>query len=148
MANPEIRKKPGIVGPDGVNTTFFGFEEIPEDPDNFPNFFGTSAAAPHAAAVAALMLELNPNLSPFDIYDILQSTAIDMDDPSTPEFDVGFDFATGYGLIQADRALSLAAKRVPEPSFVLGLLACGALGAAYLRRCRTSPLNRAAQKSK
>jgi len=28
-----------------------------------------------------------------------------MDDPSTSGFDIGFDFATGYGFIQADNAL-------------------------------------------
>jgi hypothetical protein len=29
-----------------------------------------------------------------------------MDDLNTPGFDVGFDCATGYGLIQADRAIA------------------------------------------
>ncbi len=134
LANPEIRNKPGIVAPDGVNNTFFGFREV--EGDEFPNVFGTSVVAPHAAAVAALLLELNPNLSPAEIYDILQRSAIDMDDPSTPEFDIGFDFGTGYGLIQADRALSLAAQRIPEPSSVLGLFLCSALGLAFVRRCR------------
>ncbi|MBD2774058.1 S8 family peptidase [Iningainema tapete] len=134
LANPEIRKKPGIVAPDGVNNTFFGFREV--EGDEFPNVFGTSVVAPHAAAVAALLLEFNPNLSPAEIYDILQRSAIDMDDPSTPEFDIGFDFGTGYGLIQADRALSLAAQRVPEPSSVLALFLCSALGIAFVRRCR------------
>jgi subtilisin family serine protease len=131
LASPEIRRKPGIVAPDGTNTTFF-IEDIPEDPDDFPNFPGTSAAAPHAAAVAALMLQANPLLSPYQIYSILENTALDMDDPSTPGFDEGFDFASGYGLIQADRALSQATASVPEPSSGFGMLAFGALGAASL----------------
>jgi hypothetical protein len=29
-----------------------------------------------------------------------------MDDPNTPDFDVEFDCATGYGLIQADRPIA------------------------------------------
>ncbi|MBD2025146.1 S8 family serine peptidase [Leptolyngbya sp. FACHB-711] len=43
----QARLKPEIVGPNGVSTTVFGFAP----------FFGTSAAAPHLAAVAALMLQ-------------------------------------------------------------------------------------------
>src|SRR5262249_18868533 len=49
LATPIVRQKPEIVAPDGGNTTFFSVD-IPQDTDTFPNFFGTSAAAPHAAA--------------------------------------------------------------------------------------------------
>ncbi len=116
LATPETRNKPDMVGPDGTNTTFFG-QELNDGPDGdsgdgFPNFFGTSAAAPHVAAVAALMLEFDPGRAPAQVYDDLKSTAIDMDDPATPAFDEGFDFATGFGLVQADEAVPLAAEVV------------------------------------
>lgn len=94
----EIRQKPEIVAPDGTNTTFFG-NDIPEDPDSFPNFFGTSAAAPHAAAVAALLLQARPSLTPAQILAAMQTTAIDMGT-------AGVDNDSGAGLIQADRALA------------------------------------------
>ena len=103
---PVVRKKPNIVAPDGGNTSFFGFE-IPEDVDNYPNFFGTSAAAPHAAGVAALMIQaerLN-NITPDQIKGVLSATASDMDDRRTPGFDKGFDFQTGYGFINAEKAV-------------------------------------------
>jgi hypothetical protein len=53
---PQVRHKPDVASTDGTNTTFF-VGDASDDADSFPNFFGTSAAAPHAAAIAALMLE-------------------------------------------------------------------------------------------
>ncbi len=111
LSAPEIRAQPDITAPDGSDTTFFGSSD--KEPNGFPNFSGTSAAAPHAAAVAALMKGLNAALTPDAIYGALKATAIDMDDPHTPGFDNGFDFGTGYGLIQADAALGAAAAPPP-----------------------------------
>ena len=104
LPEPELRQKPDIIAPDGVNTTFF-LDEIDLEEDGFPNFPGTSAAAPHAAGVAALLLDAVPDATPQEVYGALEQTAIDLDNPFTPEFDTGFDTATGFGLIQADSAL-------------------------------------------
>ncbi len=95
LGTPLVREKPAITAPDGTDTTFFGFDS---DGTIFPNFFGTSAAAPHAAAVAALLLDLAPASTPTEILAALTGTAIDMDAP-------GVDLWTGHGLIQADAAL-------------------------------------------
>ena len=89
--------KPDITSHDGVNNTFFG-QDIPEDPDIFPNFSGTSAAAPNAAAVAALLLDFDPTLTPAEVRTALTNSAIDIHDP-------GYDLKTGYGLIHSVDAL-------------------------------------------
>lgn len=75
LARPEIRLKPEIAAPDGVDTTFFGSPGIPGDAH--PLFFGTSAAAPHAAAVGALLIEAagGPGqLSPDKLKTLLEET--------------------------------------------------------------------------
>ncbi len=97
--NAVVRQKPDIMAPDGVNTSFFG-----QRFGDLFYFFGTSAAAPHVAAVAALMQESGgDNLKPNQIDEALRSTALDMNTP-------GFDFETGYGFINAFDAIETVAK--------------------------------------
>jgi hypothetical protein len=97
---PVTRFKPEIAAPDGGNTTFFG-TDIAGDPDSFPNFFGSSAAASNAAAVAALMLDANPDLDPMDVRWILQNTATDIEA-------AGRDVLAGDGLVDALDAVELS----------------------------------------
>ena len=75
LAEPQIRFKPEIAAPDGVDTTFFGQQGAPTDPN--PVFFGTSAAAPHAAAVGALLIQAagGPGkLAPDELKTLLEET--------------------------------------------------------------------------
>jgi subtilisin family serine protease len=65
--SPVTRPKPDLAAFDDVATTVPGFAP----------FRGTSAAAPHSAAVAALLLSKNPNLTPAQVQSILTSTAVD-----------------------------------------------------------------------
>jgi hypothetical protein len=72
----------------------------------FRHDVGTSAASPNAAAVAILMLQANPNLTPTEVYTLLQDTAIDMQTP-------GFDFDSGFGYIDALAAVEAAGGTSP-----------------------------------
>jgi hypothetical protein len=105
LQDPIIRKRPNFVGPDGISTTFFGTPVAVGPNPSARKFFGTSASAPNVAAVAILMKQANASLTSSEIYRILERTADDMDDPFTEEFDVGFDFKTGYGYVNASTAL-------------------------------------------
>lgn len=94
LSEPGVANKPDVVAPDGGNTTFFEADSS-ADVDSLPNFSGTSAAAAHAAGVAALLLEAAPSATPSNLYASLRAGAVDMGGTS------GFDFQTGYGLIDA-----------------------------------------------
>jgi hypothetical protein len=105
LASPILRNQPRFTAPDDGNTTFFG-SDIANDGDAFPNFAGTSAAAPHAAGVAALMKQLTPLATPSQILNAMSLGTIDMDDAFLGGFQNGFDFNTGTGLLQADQDLT------------------------------------------
>jgi subtilisin family serine protease len=94
-----------------VNTSYFGFPLTDsgttdnstvgacQNDATYLNFFGTSAATPHAAAVAALALQAIPTLTPTQIYDALHTTATAMGNPSP-------NYESGYGFIDAEAALA------------------------------------------
>jgi hypothetical protein len=121
LATPELRQKPDFVGPDGGNDTFLGYTLASDgftggklnttiaacqnDP-SYPNFFGTSAATPHVASIAALMLQANPAATPAQIYQALRTSALPMASTS-PNYD------SGYGFVQADAALALMPQVAP-----------------------------------
>jgi hypothetical protein len=81
------RLKPDLVAPDGVSVTGAG---------GFPStFFGTSAAAPHAGALAALILSVNPTFTPDVLRAMLTATAIPLGAPS-PNQTFGFGRADAF----------------------------------------------------
>ncbi len=88
LPSPQVRLKPDIAAADGTNNTFFPLGPVPVeadsayDPDPFPNFHGTSAASPHCAALAALVLQAHGgphSLSPQAVKTIMQLTAFPHD---------------------------------------------------------------------
>jgi uncharacterized repeat protein (TIGR01451 family) len=93
-----VRQKPDIAAADGVATYVFG------------QFFGTSAAAPHAAAITALLLSYNHNLTPAQIRAALTSSALDIEGP-------GRDPNSGAGIVMAYQALQTL---LPMPKIVAG----------------------------
>lgn len=94
LAAPVVRAKPDFASIDGGSTTFFGQQFPGQDPKDGFLFFGTSAAAPNAAAVAALLLQANPTFTPAQVNARLKSTARDIGA-------AGFDAFAGAGLINA-----------------------------------------------
>jgi hypothetical protein len=109
------RNKPDLCAPNGGNTSVnLGSPPFAFDGDIFPNFFGTSASAPHGAGIAALLLDAKnrfygTTLTPAQIRSIVTNNALDMYTP-------GFDFQSGYGLIDAD--ISLRTMAAPTPVLV------------------------------
>ena len=74
--------------------------------DNYQHLSGTSAAAPHVAGVAALMLSVDPALTPEELSTVLNSTARDVSQ-------AGYDPTTGWGIVDAFNAVEqISAPRV------------------------------------
>lgn len=77
----QIRLKPEMAAMDGGNTTFFT-SDTSRDLDAYPNFFGTSAAAPTAASIAALVLQNKGgpgSVTPAQMRTMLQRSAFSHD---------------------------------------------------------------------
>lgn len=83
--------KPDIAAADGVTTKTPGFNP----------FYGTSAAAPHAAAIAAIVKSAKPSLTSAQILTAMKATALDIRG-------AGIDADSGVGLVMAKEAVDYA----------------------------------------
>lgn len=83
-----LLQKPDIAAANRISTATSGFESFP----------GTSAAAPHAAAVAALLRSQNPLLTASQVRSILTTATLDNESP-------GVDRDTGTGIVDAQLVL-------------------------------------------
>jgi len=92
-----------VVAP-GVSILSDYKDVTPRDGQNIDTLYmsGTSMACPHVAGTAALLLKANPSLTPTQIQEILQTTAIDLGA-------VGPDNYYGWGRIDAAKAVAQCA---------------------------------------
>ena len=113
----EVRQKPDLAAADCVSTAT----------PSFATFCGTSAAAPHAAGIAALLLEVadQAGATVADVEGALVDSALDIEA-------AGVDRDSGYGIVDA----YAAAQLIPEPEAWM-LLGSGALFLAALQCLRT-----------
>ena len=121
-----VRLKPDFTAADGVRTSVDGF-----DP-----FFGTSAAAPHLAAIAGLIASGNPGIGTAEVREAFAAAALDL----SP---AGIDPRTGAGIVRADLALRYTGA-TPQPLVTAGtptLTAEEGDGDGYLERGETGTLD-------
>jgi subtilisin family serine protease len=93
----EFVAKPDVAATDCGLTTFFASFELGEG----WRFCGTSAAAPHAAAVAALMLGANPAATPAEIKTALRESAVKVGESEIDPCAVGAGLVEAVGAIEA-----------------------------------------------
>jgi subtilisin family serine protease len=94
-------------------------------------FFGTSAAAPHAAGIAALLLDCNASLTRTQLRDALLNKAVDLG-PAGPDNDFGYGrldalaSATSAGCTAGGPTATATAiaTRTPTPARLYGDANC------------------------
>ena len=95
----QLLQKPDLTAADGVSTTLGATT-------GFNPFFGTSAAAPEAGAIAAVLKSASPASTNTQILNALKSTALDIESP-------GVDRDSGAGIIMPLRAMQALGVTAP-----------------------------------
>jgi VCBS repeat-containing protein len=86
LSSPQALSPVAVSGVDDIHTTV----------SDLSDFYGTSAAAASLAGVAALVLSADPSLTPAQVEQILEATALPM----------GNSAVSGAGLVQVDPAVA------------------------------------------
>ncbi len=99
-----------VVAPTLVYTTDIAGSEGYSNEDYYRTFDGTSAACPHVAALAGLLLSLKPSLTAHEVQNLIEASC---DKIGRYAYDVArpngwWNARFGYGRINAYRALKLA----------------------------------------
>ena len=102
LLTPEVLIKPDVTASDCVATTFFAFNA-----GSVWRFCGTSAAAPHAAAVAALLRQGDPAANTQQVRESLVETATPIG--AFPETAVGTGLVNARAAIESLPELTAAA---------------------------------------
>jgi hypothetical protein len=111
----EVLSKPDLTATDCGRTTFFSFFEAEVFPTPGWYFCGTSAAAPHAAAVAALMRQAKPAAGPAKIREALVGSAAATFMPQYGPCDIGAGLVEAVGAVGQALAETGASGPVCEP---------------------------------
>jgi hypothetical protein len=89
LSSPDLLNPVAVSGVDGIATSVSG---------GLGDFFGTSASSASLAGVAALILSADPNLTPAQVEELMEQTALGM----------GNSAIAGAGLVQVDPAVAEA----------------------------------------
>ncbi|MEO6076047.1 MAG: S8 family serine peptidase [Dokdonella sp.] len=128
---PEIRQVPRVAATDAANNSFFGGDSS-SDLDTNPNFSGTSAAAPHAAAIAALILQSRGgpgSITPAAMTKLMQNTAFphDLDPSKATGTAATSDGGTVTLVIDSDNDTNLATGENDPSSWKLSYSGAGSI---------------------
>ncbi|WP_277605248.1 S8 family serine peptidase [Glycomyces sp. L485] len=107
---PDLSFKPDVAAPGGGI-----WSTVPVEDDSYDSLSGTSMSAPHVAGVAALLLQVRPDLEPAQVRTRLANTARPVKWGENPE--LGYLEAThrqGTGVVDAIRTLDAGGTLTPS----------------------------------
>ena len=112
LSSPQLLSPVAVSGIDDIATTV---------PGGLSDFFGTSASSASLAGVAALILSANPNLTPVQVEQIMEQTALSMANSAV----------AGAGLAQVNPAVAKALSFITTVIQTDGATALTKVGSNY-----------------
>jgi hypothetical protein len=92
--------KPDVVAPGvGITSTY-----LPQPPNRYQQVSATSFAAPHVSGLAALLLQVDSNLGPYELRYLIEESAVDL---PLSGLAPGPDVSHGWGRVDAGAAAAL-----------------------------------------